>query len=77
MNFSGCLGVHCDRKNGTFDKLHQTSQKFHFKAQNEAIKYLKKKAKNTHFSPKFAIFFILRPYPKVSGDEKRNIVFSR
>ena len=26
----GCLGVHCDCNYGTFDKLHQTSQKFHF-----------------------------------------------
>ena len=45
---------------GTFDKLHQTSKKFHFKAQNLAIKYSKKNrkkmAKNTLLNPKFAIF---------------------
>ena len=34
----------------------------------------RKMAKNTLLNPKFAIFFILRHYFKLLGDEKRNIV---
>ena len=69
MDSRDCLGVHCYHKNGTFYKLHQTPQKFQFKAQNGALNFNGKRLKTTIFSQKLS-FFILRIHLELIGDKK-------
>ena len=56
MDSRDCLGVHCYRKNGTFYKVHQTPQKFQFKAQNGPLNVHGKGLKNYYIKPKIVIF---------------------
>ena len=58
MDSRACIGVPWNHKNGTFDKLYHTSQKFYFKAQKEAIEYLWENSQKLLFStPKLPFFY--------------------
>ena len=69
MDSRVCIGVLWDHKNGTFDKLYHTSQKFHFKSKKEAIENLWENGQKYYFQPQNCHFFILRRYLELKGDK--------